>query len=147
MLNKMMLTIAITGTVLIGGCNTMPKAVMQQQNLALLQNKNWTLTQIGATEYTAKTPVPTLQFDQATQRVSGTNGCNRIMGTYAIRNHQLSFGPLGSTRMHCPDQAQLTTQFNDAMAKVAGFQVFGHTLKLLDRHGNPVLQFTTENAQ
>jgi len=35
---------------------------------------------------------------------------------------------------------QLDQKFNEALAKVTHYQVFGKTLKLLDRHGNLLIQ-------
>ena len=35
------------------------------------------------------------------RRASGFSGCNRYMGTYALKDGKLSFGPLAGTRMAC----------------------------------------------
>lgn len=43
-----------------------------------------------------------LSFDG--YRVSGSGGCNRIFGPAHVENGRLIVGPLGSTRMACPDQ-------------------------------------------
>jgi len=44
----------------------------------------------------------TLEFPEDGQ-VSGTGGCNRFSGTYQRRGDTLSFRPLASTRMACPE--------------------------------------------
>lgn len=57
-----------------------------------------------------------------------------------IKKHEINLGQLASTKMMCQNTAELSSKFNEALNKVAGYQVYGQTLKLLDRHGNPVLQ-------
>lgn len=143
MLKKIALATVITTTLLMTGCVT-SQSTIQQQNLELLQNKNWSLTHIGATEYKVDPTAhnsPSLQFDATTQRLSGADGCNRIMGSYVVKKHEINLGQLASTKMMCQNTVELSSKFNEALNKVAGYQVYGQTLKLLDRHGNPVLQF------
>ena len=145
MLKKIAFATAITTTLLMTGCVTSQSAI-QQKNIELLQNKNWSLTHIGATEYKVDPTAhnsPSLQFD-ATQRLSGADGCNRIMGSYVVKKHEINLGQLASTKMMCQNTAELSNKFNEALNKVAGYQVYGETLKLLDRNGNPVLQFKSD---
>ena len=145
MLKKIAFATAITTTLLMTGCVTSQSAI-QQKNIELLQNKNWSLTHIGATECKVDPTAhnsPSLQFD-ATQRLSGADGCNRIMGSYVVKKHEINLGQLASTKMMCQNTAELSNKFNEALNKVAGYQVYGQTLKLLDRNGNPVLQFKSD---
>lgn len=146
MFKSILATTFITATLLFSGCASTPSADQQSQNLSLLQNKNWTLTHIGATEYKA-TPnahnVPSIQFG-SDLRVSGADGCNRIMGAYAIKGQHLTLGQLGSTRMYCQDTMKLAADYTEALNKVKGYQVYDKTLKLVDQYGNRVLQFTTQ---
>ena len=145
MLKKIAFATAITTTLLMTGCVTSQSAI-QQKNIELLQNKNWSLTHIGATEYKVDPTAhnsPSLQFD-ATQRLSGADGCNRSMGSYVVKKHEINLGQLASTKMMCQNTAELSNKFNEALNKVAGYQVYGQTLKLLDRNGNPVLQFKSD---
>ena len=110
--------------------------------MAQLQNRTWVLTHIGNTEIKSKPnqQIPSLQFDAATQRVNGTDGCNRIMGSYQAGRDTLMLSQMTGTRMACLDTQQTAQSFHEALSKVTHYQVFGKTLKLLDRHGNPVLQ-------
>jgi len=43
--------------------------------------------------------------------------------------------------MACLDNNNVSQKFNQALDQVANYQVFGKTLKLLDRHGNVLIQF------
>ena len=86
---KHLAAVALLGSALaFSGCETLPTpgATVETANLVQLQNRTWIVTQIGntavRTEPTAHN-IPSLQFDSATQRVSGADGCNRIMGSYS----------------------------------------------------------------
>lgn len=47
--------------------------------------------------------------------VSGSDGCNRLVGTWKMVGTTIEFGPLGSTKMACPD---VETWLGDATAAV-----------------------------
>src|SRR5690606_28765634 len=139
--------IAILGSVLtVMGCETVPDNTATTKtatHLQLLQNQTWIATQIGNTEIkTAPTAphLPSLQFDASTQRVSGSDGCNRVMGSYTAGKDTLNLSQMATTRTACMHNDQLDQKFNEALAKVTHYQVFGKTLKLLDRHGNVLIQ-------
>ena len=85
MLNKILMTAAFATTLAVTGCTTTQNTSKKAESLTLLQNKTWILTHIGATEFKTDPSahnIPSIQFDAATQRVSGADGCNRIMGSY-----------------------------------------------------------------
>lgn len=145
---KKMFAVGILGTAIaFTGCESTPNAAshIQAANLLQLQNRSWIATHIGNTAIQT-TPAaqnsPSLQFDAASKRVSGRDGCNRIMGSYEAGRDTLVLGQMAGTKMACLDSNNLSQQFNEALTKVTNYQVFGKTLKLLDRHGNMVLQFT-----
>jgi len=141
MLKPLILSSLLAVSLGIVGCNTTPKNVLQQQNSTQLQDKEWTLTHIGATaiQQDATSKMPKLSFDQTTQRINGTDGCNRLIGGYHIEGAQLNLTEIASTKMMCMQNMQLADQFNQALAKVTAYQTYAHKLKLLDRHGNVVL--------
>ncbi|MGE8557673.1 MULTISPECIES: META domain-containing protein [unclassified Acinetobacter] len=146
MLKKLFAVGILGAAIAFSGCETTPSAsaTIETANLVQLQNRSWIATHIGNTEIkTAPTAhnIPSLQFDAATKRVSGADGCNRIMGSYEAGRDTLLLSQMAGTKMDCLDQNNVAPQFNEALAKVANYQVFGKTLKLLDRHGNVVLQF------
>jgi heat shock protein HslJ len=146
---KKFFAVGILGTAIaLTACQTAPNAAsnIEAANLVQLQNRTWIATYIGNTEIktvaTARN-IPSLQFDAASKRISGADGCNRIMGSYEAGRDTLILSQMAGTKMACLDNNNLSEQFNAALAKVANYQVFGKTLKLLDRHGNVVLQFTS----
>ena len=144
---KKLLTISIIGAALaFAGCETVHNAptTIETANLIQLQNKTWVATHIGNSEIkTAPSAhnIPSLQFDAATKRVSGADGCNRIMGSYEAGRDSLVLSQMAGTKMACLDNNNVSQKFNQALDQVANYQVFGKTLKLLDRHGNVLIQF------
>lgn len=143
MLKALISTSIVTASLLITACTTTPNSDQQAQNLALLQNKNWELTYIGATEFKADPNArnnPSIQFG-SDLRVSGSDGCNRLMGQYAIKGQHITLGQLGATNMFCQNTMQLAGQYTEALNRVKGYQVYNKTLKLLDQHGNRVLEY------
>ncbi len=148
MLKKLLAISIIAATLAVTGCETVPNAsaTIETANLIQLQNKTWVATHIGNSEIkTAPSAhnIPSLQFDAATKRVTGADGCNRIMGSYASGRDTLVLSQMAGTKMACLENNNPSEQFNAALAKVAHYQVFGKTLKLLDRYGNVLLQFTS----
>ena len=145
MLKTIISATLVSSLLFVTGCTTVPNSNQQETYLNLLQNKLWTLTYIGATEYITNSSaqnIPSIQFG-SDLRVSGSDGCNRLMGQYAIKEQHITLGQLGSTRMLCQDHMHIAEQYSEALNKVKGYQVYGKTLKLLDQYGNRVLEFKT----
>lgn len=78
--------------------------------------------------------MPTLNFDMAQNRVSGMDGCNRIMGSFKLsENSGLSFSQMAGTMMACPDNN--ADFFNRALSKVNRFRIMNGKLELLSGEG------------
>lgn len=143
---KKTLSVALLGSALLfAGCQSTPSSsAAEVNNLQMLQNRTWIATQIGAQSIQTNPSahnIPALQFDEATKRVSGADGCNRLMGTYQATGNTLVLSQMASTKMACIDNT-LPNQFNTALANVTNYQVYNNTLKLLDRNGNLLVEFT-----
>ena len=66
-----------------------------------LDGTTWTIVMIG--QLPVLDGVPTeVRFDGG--RISGTAGCNRFNGDFSIASNVLTFGPVASTRMMCPEK-------------------------------------------
>jgi copper homeostasis protein (lipoprotein) len=83
-----------------------------------------------------------LRLDPDSDRVSGSGGCNRLMGGFELKGPKLRFLPLASTRMACPDpQMAFERRFFNAVELVRGWRIEGGTLLLLDADGRVLLRF------
>lgn len=108
-----------------------------------LQQHFWQLAEIATTG--SLHPVPseanvTLQFEE--ERMHGKSACNRYFASFSLDESHLHFGPIGSTRMMCPEQ--LMTLENDyfaALEHVESYQVENEQLTLFDDVGKRLLLF------
>jgi copper homeostasis protein (lipoprotein) len=82
-----------------------------------------------------------LRLDPDSDRVSGSGGCNRLMGGFELEGPKLRFLPLASTRMACPDpQMAFERRFFNAVELVRGWRIEGGNLLLLDADGRVLLR-------
>jgi copper homeostasis protein (lipoprotein) len=110
---------------------------------ATLVNTYWKLMRLGGAAATVgegqREPYFILQIDG--QRVAGSGGCNRLMGSYAVEGDRLTFGPLGGTRMACPEGMEQEHAFHAALGKTATWRITGERLELFDAVGKSLAQF------
>jgi heat shock protein HslJ len=91
--------------------------------LDLLADIEWQVTALGDMALVADAPA-LIRFGRD-GRVSGTGGCNRLMGGYSLTEEGVSLGEgVASTMMACPDpiMAQERALF-DALSQVTGFDI------------------------
>lgn len=80
---------------------------------------------------------PTLQAGGG--RVSGSTGCNRYSGALKAAGSALSFGPLATTMMACPDHVDgLEARFLELMNSARSFERRGDRLMVTGREGQLV---------
>ncbi|RKT26496.1 META domain-containing protein [Paraburkholderia sp. RAU2J] len=94
----------------------------------LLDDTSWVLSAWKQADGTARA-VPsadqggpltlTLSTSKGQRYASGFSGCNRFMGTYALKDGKLSFGPLAGTRMACMSLGgNIEGAFLDALTRI-----------------------------
>ncbi|HEY7285481.1 MAG TPA: META domain-containing protein [Vicinamibacterales bacterium] len=99
-----------------------------------------------ATELAGK-PVPAqdsqheahLQFEPG-GRVSGSDGCNQITGTYELKGEQVTFGQMAATQMACVD-VSTEEPFQGALKNAARLTIVGDRLELYDAAGTRLAVF------
>jgi copper homeostasis protein (lipoprotein) len=109
---------------------------------AELINTSWRLTRLQAQ--------PAQRFDNQREpqivlsvdnRVTGSDGCNRVTGSYRRTNADLNFSQLASTRMSCMFGMEQAGRFTAALGNVARYRITGRHLELLDASGALQLRF------
>lgn len=107
-----------------------------------LLNTYWKLILINDTEVTVvdNQREPHITFN-AENRVSGSDGCNRLMGSYLLDGDKLTLAEMAGTRMACMEGAEQSQAFNDALAKVAAYTVHSDQLELRDATGLVLARF------
>lgn len=74
-------------------------------------------------------------------RVAGSDGCNRIMGSYTRDGDKLSFTQMASTMMACLNGNEQAQIFSTTLAEVTGFHITGGQLDLHDETGAVIASF------
>lgn len=120
---------------------TTPEETPTPSNGELL-NTYWKLILVNDTEVTVadNQREPHITFN-AENRVSGSDGCNRLMGSYALEGDKLTLGEVAGTKMACAEGTEQTQAFNDALAKVTAYSVHNDQLELRDATGLVLARF------
>ena len=74
-------------------------------------------------------------------RVAGSGGCNRLMGSYQLDGDALSFSQMATTMMACADGMQTEHAFLEVLENVSAWEVTGSNLTLKDGAGDDVARF------
>lgn len=110
---------------------------------ASLENTYWKLTTLAGKPVNVPDGQrePHLLLHPEQQRVSGSGGCNRIMGGYTLSGDRLDFGKLASTLMMCLSGGELERDFLATLERTARWQVQGQQLTLLAADGATLAVF------
>jgi heat shock protein HslJ len=111
-----------------------------------LEGTDWQIAQYRTDSGLADAAPAVLRFEDG--RLSGSAGCNRLLGGYSLDGDKLSVAPnMASTMMACPPPLMAQDQFvTKALGQVAGYALGADGLMLLDAAGKPLLTFTELEA-
>ena len=90
-----------------------------------LEGREWVLTELLGEPVSGSKdrPAPSLYFDGSRGRVAGSDGCNRLMGSYRLlERDSIEFGQLAGTLMACPDMT-LPDRFREVLGKVGNYTI------------------------
>lgn len=110
--------------------------------LKILTSTRWELIQQMDGSTTSINPElrPALQFEANTQRFSGNDGCNRMVGSYQADMTSLKFGQVAGTKMACiPGTDTLSRHFTDGLGHTTAYRFEGEYLILLNKDGDKLL--------
>ena len=77
----------------------------------------------------------------AEKRVSGSDGCNSLMGSYTLEGDKITLGELAGTKMACMEGAEQSQAFNEVLTKVAAYSLHSDQLELRDATGLVIARF------
>jgi len=80
-------------------------------------------------------------------RVYGSDGCNRVAGTYELKNTAVRFSQTAATRMACIDAGDIDVAFRDALKSARRLTVVGDRLELLDSKDRHVAVFLAASSR
>ena len=115
-------------------CNPTNKMTFQNTETSVktpLEETHWTLVELMGKPVTdtpeRKEMYLVLHKDQ--NRVEGNGGCNAFSGTYVLKNNEISFGPVVSTKVFCP-ALQYENEFFKALSAANHYYLKNDTLSL-----------------
>ena len=126
-----------------------PPTDNQNQPAKPLTATHWTLTQLNDKAITPQAGRSEIYLELApdSKRISGSGGCNRLMGAYELDGSSLRFTQVASTMMACPGDAMPREQaFVRALSEAANFRIQGATLTLLDKSDSVLAIFEAQGA-
>src|SRR5262247_2948095 len=99
-LSRMQLTAMVVGSMVVAGIFSLPRTLANAAGP--LEGPYWRAIELAGKPTPAQDPQREahLQF-QAGGRVSGSDGCNRITGTYQRSGDRFRFGQMAGTQMLC----------------------------------------------
>jgi copper homeostasis protein (lipoprotein) len=107
-----------------------------------LRNTYWKLVRLGGApaEVAENQREPHLILAAREPRMSGSGGCNRIMGSFELDGDRLRLGGLAGTMMACPGMEQ-ERRFLESLGKVRRYRIRGSHLEMLDATGEVLARF------
>jgi heat shock protein HslJ len=114
-----------------------------------LQDRQWELVElmgqsVKATEWGG---LPSLHFDSATLRLAGSDGCNRLMGSYQLPGMgRLVIGQLATTMMACPD-LETPDRFREMLQTIGDYRVDGDELSLFKGRAAVMARFREKRGR
>jgi len=124
----------------------------KHQPAAPLEKTEWRLIWLGTAKIESGTPqqAPYIQLDPESHRVSGSGGCNRLMGGYELAGDHLKFTQMAMSRMACVHGGDTESAFTKALNDATSWKMVGGKLLLMDADQHVIAKFspyTPEDAR
>lgn len=131
-------------SLMAGIVSGMPAQSSKHKAVAPLERTEWKLVWLPGTKLETATPhqMPYIQLDPASQRVSGSGGCNRLMGGYELSGASLRFTQMAITRMACLHGGNTESNFVQALNEAKTWKIVEARLWLMDADQHVVAKFS-----
>ncbi len=108
-----------------------------------LRNTYWRLVRLEGESVHAEGQQrePHLVFAAEGERVSGSGGCNRLLGTFAVDGERIKLSPMAATRMACPAGMEQEQRFVRSLEQVVRYRIRGSQLELFANGPQAVARF------
>lgn len=123
-------------------CSSNKKTTMNDSNSVLRLHDIWSLVSIGdGANDIGKSNLPNLEIFVEKKQILGFGGCNNYSGNIVEVNlNEISFGPIRSTKMACP-QLSLEQQYFSALGQTQTYSLENLRLKFYDKKGKQLIEF------
>jgi len=108
-----------------------------------LLNTYWKLTALNGKPVSVveQQREPSLVLHSENLRVTGSGGCNRLMGSYEVSGNDVRFGQLAGTMMACLAGMDTEKEFLATLRQVSRWHIAGEHLEFYDASGNVLGRF------
>ena len=114
---------------------------------ASLTGTKWVLESMNGREVKLKEPTSEVFMTLEDGKVNGKAGCNSFFGSYELgEGNQLDFGPMGATKMACPDM-DIEVFFFTMLDSTRIYTIEGNKLSLKDVNEGVLGVFKAEEKQ
>lgn len=112
------------------------------QHLSLFETR-WNLVEIDQRpiKKTDGAKTPYIRFSKQEMKAIGNNGCNSFFADIDTIEEHLSFGPVGMTRMACPEGMATEMAFLAMLQTSYQYAIDGYALLIMDKQGQVVGKF------
>jgi putative lipoprotein len=101
-----------------------------------LEGTYWKAIELAGTPTPAQDPKREAHLlFQTGGRVAGSDGCNRVTGSYELRGDVVTFGQMASTQMACLNTGGIDRGFRDALKGASRLTIADDRLELFDATG------------
>lgn len=124
MLNLICRLLALLPFLALASCSPTKAATKPAQ--VSLPGHRWEIIEVMGKDITAMRlqATPFLQFSTEAEgfRLSGSDGCNNLMGSYDMGDHgTIAFGQMAFTRKACPENGDINAPLVEALQKATNF--------------------------
>src|SRR5262245_21140751 len=106
-----------------------------------LDGTSWRATELAGKATPAQDPQHEAYLEFQAGRVSGSDGCNRITGSYQLTGDRVTFTQMAATQMACLNTSEIEGPFRDALNNASRLTVAGDRMELLDAAGTRLAIF------
>jgi heat shock protein HslJ len=106
-----------------------------------LEGTYWRATELAGKPTPTQDPEREAHLQFQSGRVSGSDGCNRITGSFQLNADRVSFGQMAGTQMACINTGDTEGPFGDALKNAARLTITNDRLELLDDKGTRLAAF------
>jgi heat shock protein HslJ len=122
-------------------------AATPPERTAPLEGTQWNAVELGGKPVTVQDPSrrPHLIFQDG--RVAGSDGCNRVAGSYELKGEAIDLGKTAATQMACPGTEGIERAFRAVLASARKLTRRGNRLELADADGTTVAVFAAQTEE
>ena len=126
----------------VGAAQTKPGSSDSSPASRPLEGTYWKAVALAGKPVPAQAPTREAHLVfQAGGPVSGSDGCNRITGSYDLKGDRMTFGRMVGTQMACTDTGGREQEFRSSLEAARRWTIAGDRLELFDEAGTAVAAF------